>query len=86
MDELRRIILHESDIEEGTATKFWKAIEERLNEFLEDIHLELEDLDNGQDYGTFKRLGGNAQTVRRILLLPEIFRDEIFNPMNEKEE
>jgi len=70
------IELSEEDVEIGTTTKFWKAVQERLEEWLETIRIELEDLDNGNDIGTFKRLGGNAQTVRRVMILPEIFKEE----------
>ena len=72
------------EIEEGTATKFWKAVEAWLEESLETIHYESEDMDGAQDFGTFKRLGGNAQTIRRVMVLPEIFMDDIEDKRLEK--
>lgn len=65
------------DIEVGTATKFWKAVEAQLREWLEDIKEEAIDPDGGNELSTFKRLSGNAQAIKRTLMLPEIFKDEI---------
>jgi hypothetical protein len=72
----RTIILTESDIEEGIKTRFWQAVVEWLDESLDTVHFELEDTDNGNDIGIFKRLGGNAETLKRVKLLPKIFEEE----------
>lgn len=72
----RSIILTEGEIEEGVNTRFWKAVVEWLDESLDTIHIELEDMDKGNDFAIFKRLAGNAETIRRVKILPEIFKEE----------
>lgn len=75
--DFRTIELSIREIEEGTNTRFWKAVVEWLDESLDTIHTELEDLDQGNTFGVFKRLGGNAETIRRVKMLPKIFEEEI---------
>lgn len=72
----RSIILTESEIIEGTKTRFWQAVLEWLDESLDTIHIELEDMDQGNDLGIFKRLSGNAEVIRRVKMLPQIFEEE----------
>ena len=72
----RTIMLTESDIEEGIKTRFWQAVVEWLDESLDTVHFELEDADNGNDIGIFKRLAGNAESLKRVKLLPKIFEEE----------
>jgi hypothetical protein len=69
--------LTRDDIEVGTNTKFWKAVMEQLNEWLNDIKEEALDPDGKNDLAVFKRLGGNAQSIKRMMMLPEIFLDLI---------
>jgi hypothetical protein len=69
MDE-PRYQLSVREIEDAKASKFWRAIEERLEEFLVDIHLQFENPEN--ELGDYKHLSGNALTVRRVLAIPEV--------------
>ncbi len=69
--------LNIEDIESGTNTRFWKAVLFWIDESLESIRMELEDLDGTKTLDEFKRLGGNAQSLRRIAMLPEVFMQNI---------
>jgi hypothetical protein len=73
----RKYQLIESDIRTGMKSKFWLALEERLLEFAADINLELHDMQNENDFGTFKRLAGNIEAVKRVLELPHTMLIEI---------
>ena len=69
--------LNLEDIDIGTSGKFWKAVQAQLLEWLEDIKEEALDPDGENDLAIFKRLGGNAQAIKRMLALPEIMKDQI---------
>jgi len=68
----RKYVLTRSEIEAGMKSKFWLAVTERLLEYVNDINFELHDSQNDTDYGTFKRLGGNIETLNRVLDLPNM--------------
>ena len=55
----------------------WRDILQELEEWLKDVHDALEDPDGETEDKTLHRLGGNAQAIRRFILLPEIMRDNI---------
>lgn len=69
--------LTRAELENGVNSRFWLAITERLLEFVNDINFELHDSQNDTDYGTFKRLGGNMETVKRVLDLPNMMLIDI---------
>lgn len=60
------------DVREGTNTRFFGWMREELNAWLDSIRDELEDPGNAYDDKTLHRLGGNAETLRRVLALPEV--------------
>ena len=73
----RRYQLTETEITSAMKGNFWLALEERLLEFAADINLELHDMNNENDFGTFKRLAGNMEAVKRALELPHTMLIEI---------
>ncbi|MCK5607042.1 hypothetical protein KAR91_34480 [Candidatus Pacearchaeota archaeon] len=63
-----------SSFEEFLKSNIWRDIKYELNKWLEGIHLEMEDPD---DDSHVHRLVGNAKTIRRVLLMPEVILDNI---------
>ena len=55
----------------------WKDIVGELDIWLKMIHISLEDPNSDALDKTLHRLGGNAETVRRVLLMPEVIRKNI---------
>ena len=60
------------DVREGMGTKFFNWMMEELKVWLYAIRDELEDPGNVYDDKTLHRLGGNAETLRRVLALPDV--------------
>jgi len=55
----------------------WDDILQEMNDWLEDIHRGLEDPNGETDDKALHRLGGNAETIRNIMKMPEVIRDNI---------
>jgi len=53
----------------------WKDIKNELHVWLEDIRDLLENPDGDMSVRVLDRLGGNAETLRNILALPEVLID-----------
>lgn len=76
-------------IEDGRNSKFWKAVEEMLSEWIADIYIQLEDQDGGNDLGMYKKLTGNLQSLRRVAAMPEFLKlrlEEQYDERNDKGE
>lgn len=64
-------------IEEAEKTGFWLDVVDELKAWLEDIRDRLEDPNNELHKDTIFRLQGNAEALRRVMLLPEMIRNNI---------
>ena len=65
------------DFEDFVKSSVWADIVEELNLWLGDIHVSLEDPNGNMRDKLLHRLGGNAETIRKVHLMPEIIRDNI---------
>lgn len=65
--------LHSSptEFEQGMSSPFWQDMRRALEAWLSDVRDALEDPDNLLLDKTLHRLGGNAEAIRRVLVLPE---------------
>jgi ABC-type phosphonate transport system ATPase subunit len=70
-------IISIEEIELAEGSKFWNAVKQMAQEWIDSIHFEMDDVDGGNDLGTYKKLTGNIQTARRIALIPEMIKDQI---------
>ncbi len=73
------------DWKDFKSSRIWKDIQEEFNIWLDDIHTALEDNDGETLDKTLHRLGGNAETLRRVLDFPEIIIDSIEVQLEEDE-
>lgn len=64
----------------------WRDIVDELDLWLKDIHETLEDPDSTLSRKRIYRLGGNAEAVRKLMLMPEMIRDNILADAEEREE
>ncbi len=55
----------------------WSDILQEMNNWLDDIHKGLENPSGEIDDKGLHRLGGNAETVRNFMKMPEVIRDNI---------
>jgi len=55
----------------------WRDLKSELNVWLEDIRNQLENSDGNISPRIMDRLGGNAETVRNVLALPEILLETL---------
>lgn len=67
-----------SGVTRGQLTEFfkssiiWKDIEEELDIWLDEIHVQLENPNGDLSPRTLDRLGGNAETIRNVLSIGEV--------------
>jgi hypothetical protein len=77
----REILSTEYGLVEGVKTIFWQDIKAELEIWLSDIRTMAEDPDGSLSNKSLHRLGGNAESIRRMLLLPDVLlsikRDEL---------
>ena len=79
------MLISKDEIAHGTSTKFWQAVMAWVDEELVAVHLELEDPHDITEYGTFKRLAGVANALKRFKTLPAIIEEYTnSNPENER--
>ena len=64
----------------------WEDLLNELKLWLRDVHGDLEDPTGENPVGTLRRLGGNAQAIRRFMLMPEVIRDSIIEDRKEVSE
>jgi len=57
---------------QGVASPFWRDMKAQIEAWLEDVRVNLEDPDNIYLEKTLRRLAGNAEAMRHILILPEV--------------
>ena len=55
----------------------WEDMLQEMNAWLGDIHKGLEDVDGKASDKDLHRLGGNAETIRNVMQMPETIRDNI---------
>ena len=60
------------EFEIGMDTPFWRNMRAQIEAWLKDVQISLEDPDNVHPEKTLRRLGGNAEAMRHILILPEV--------------
>jgi len=63
------------DIRDGIKTQFWKDVTKELNVWLKRLRDLLEDPDGQTPESELRRLGGNAQAVRHVLDIPQVFQE-----------
>jgi len=60
-----------TEFEPGIGSPFWQDMRRQIEAWLIDVRDTLEDPDNIYLDRTLHRLGGNAEALRRVLMLPE---------------
>ena len=60
-----------NEFKEGMESTFWKDIYNQLDAWIDDIRDSLEDPDNMLLDKTLHRLGGNIESLHRVMQLPE---------------
>jgi len=64
----------------------WDDILQELNAWLDDVHKILEDPSGDAGEKALYRLGGNAETIRNVMRMPEVIRDSIIEDRKEVSE
>ncbi len=64
----------------------WEDLLNELKMWLDAVHGESEDPDGKTPDRVLHRLGGNAQAIRRFMLMPEVIRDSIIEDRKEASE
>ena len=62
----------------------WRDIQLELNTWLEMIRISLEDPNSNLTDKALHRLGGNAETIRKVLIMPEVVRKNIMASIEAK--
>jgi len=65
------------DFEDFAKGPVWADMVDELNRWLDDIHVSLEDPNGDMADKSLHRLGGNAETIRKVHLMPEVIRENI---------
>ena len=60
-----------TEFQQGIESLFWQDMKNQIEAWLSDVRDALEDSDNILRDETLRRLGGNAEALRRVLRLPE---------------
>ena len=66
-----------AEFEDFVKGNVWADMVDELNRWLGDIHISSEDPNGDLEDKALHRLGGNAETIRKVHLMPEILRDNI---------
>lgn len=61
-----------NDIRNFMKGTIWQDFQRELERWLNDVHKNLEDLDTKTPDKLLHRLGGNAETIRHVLRMPEV--------------
>jgi len=65
-----QLISSPTEFEQGMGSPFWQDMKNQLEAWLSDVRDTLEDPENIYLDRTLHRLGGNAEALRRVLMLP----------------
>jgi len=65
-----QLISSPTEFEQGIGSPFWQDMKNQLEAWLSDVRDTLEDPENIYLDRTLHRLGGNAEALRRVLMLP----------------
>lgn len=65
-----QLISSPTEFEQGMGSPFWQDMRNQIEAWLSDVRDTLEDPENIYLERTLRRLGGNAEALRRILILP----------------
>ena len=65
-----QLISSPTEFEQGMGSPFWQDMKNQLEAWLSDVRDALEDPENLSFDKTLHRLGGSAQALRRVLMLP----------------
>jgi len=77
-DSIRELTTNKTQLEEFIKySPIWKDIKYELNAWLTDIRNQLENSDGNISPRIMDRLGGNAETVRNVLSLPDILLETL---------
>ena len=72
------------DFDDFVESGVWKDIQLELNTWLEMIRISLEDPNGNLTDKALHRLGGNAETIRKVLIMPEVVRKNIMASIEAK--
>lgn len=61
-----------NDIRNFMKSTIWQDFQHELLGWLRDVHVNLEDTDTKSSDKLLHRLGGNAETIRHVLRMPEV--------------
>ena len=67
-----KLLCSPREFEIGMNSPFWMDMKAQIEAWLEDVRDNLEDPNNIWLERTLRRLGGNAEALRNVILLPEI--------------
>jgi len=77
-DQIRELSTTKDQLSEFIKySPIWKDLKYELNAWLTDIRNQLENSDGNISPRIMDRLGGNAETVRNVLSLPEILLESL---------
>jgi len=76
----------EKEFEDFEKSTLWKDMVTELTIWLGRIRSELEDPNDDTSDKKLHRLGGNAETIRTVFMLPETIRENIKTLMETKEQ
>ena len=65
-----QLVSSPTEFEQGLSSPFWQDMKNQIEAWLSDVRDALEDPENISFDKTLHRLGGNAQALRRVLILP----------------
>ncbi len=72
MEKLKKLEIPLHELEQFRESKIWTAIMEELVTWLGDVQVQLEDSDGETEERTLRRLGGNAQALRRVMTILDV--------------
>ena len=72
--------------EEFMDSTVWDDMLQELNAWVDDVHKILEDPSGDVGDKSLHRLGGNAETIRNVMKMPEEIRDNIIEDRKEASE
>jgi len=81
--DLTHIVCSVSEFEAGLESNFWKDVSGQLETWIIDIRDALEDPDGLIPEKVLNRLGGNAEAIRRVLVLPNEIIDALKHGIKE---
>lgn len=72
------------DFDDFVESGVWKDIKNELDIWLKMIHIALEDPNSNLTDKALHRLGGNAETIQKMFIMPEVVRKNIMASIEAK--